>query len=283
MTQPTITMQIQKLEDEIGVKLFDRNSKPLSITPAGEQILMRAREILRDVDQLKAFVSEEKESLKGSFSLGVIPTIAPYLLPILLPRFVKKFPDTHLVVEELQTHQIIRRLKEGSLDIGLLSTPLEERQIREVALYNEPFLLYRNPLTHPEWQNEVLTGDLDYSHLLLLHEGHCFRDQTLNICRQAEDSSSLGFEYASGSIEGLKSLVRQGVGLTLVPEMAVNPAMDKEFTVPFAQPLPVREVGLAVHNSFTKEALIEALRDEIQEAIPKAFTRFSHFTRIKWR
>ncbi|MFT4679789.1 MAG: LysR family hydrogen peroxide-inducible transcriptional activator [Flavobacteriales bacterium] len=282
VTQPTLTMQVQKLEDEIGIKLFDRGQKPLVPTPTGEHFILRARQITREMDQLKEFVSSDKESISGSFSIGVIPTVAPYLLPLVLPDFIERYPDTHLVLEELQTAEIIRRLSAGTLDVGVLVTPLEERQIREIPLYNEPFLLYGNPKDSIMSHGLIVASELDSSRALLLNEGHCFREQTLNICGQST-APHKGFEYASGSLEGLKSLVRRGLGYTLVPELSVNEEVESDYLRRFDSPEPMREVSLAVHSGFSKEALIEILRDSIQAVIPEAFQQPQHYRRIRWR
>ena len=283
VTQPTLTMQVQKLEDEIGIKLFDRGQKPLKPTPTGEHFILRARQITREMDQLKEFVSTDKESISGSFTIGVIPTIAPYLLPAVLPGFIEKYPSTHLVLEELQTSEIIRRLSAGTLDVGILVTPLEEKQIREIPLYNEPFLLFGNPEDKIMSHELIEAQDLDSSKALLLNEGHCFREQTLNLCGQSAANPHQGFEYASGSLEGLKSLVRKGLGYTLVPELSVDQQVESEYLRRFDKPEPVREVSLAVHTGFSKEALIEILRDSIQSAIPDTFQKTQHFRRIRWR
>ncbi len=283
VTQPTLTMQVQKLEDEIGIKLFNRGQKPLVPTAAGEHFIVRARQITRDIDQLRDFVSTDKESVSGSFTIGVIPTIAPYLLPLVLPKFIVDFPDTHLVLEELQTADIIRRLAAGTLDVGILVTPLDEKQIREIPLYNEPFLLFGNPADTVMHHDHISANELDSSKALLLNEGHCFREQTLNICGKSNESEFQGFEYASGSLEGLKSLVKQGLGYTLVPELSISKEADADYLKRFEKPEPIREVSLAVHTAFSKEALIEALRDTIQSVVPEEFNKAHHFKRIRWR
>jgi LysR family transcriptional regulator, hydrogen peroxide-inducible genes activator len=283
VTQPTLTMQVQKLEDDIGIKLFNRGKKPLVPTATGEHFILRARQITREIDQLRDFVSTDKESVSGSFTIGVIPTIAPYLLPLVLPKFIVDYPDTHLVLEELQTAEIIRRLAAGTLDVGILVTPLEEKQIREIPLYNEPFLLFGNPDDKVMSHEHIVANELDSSRALLLNEGHCFREQTLNICGRTTESDFKGFEYASGSLEGLKSLVKQGLGYTLVPELSINKETDSVYLKRFDEPEPIREVSLAVHVAFSKEALIEALRSCIQSAIPEEFSKPYHFKRIRWR
>ncbi len=283
VSQPNLTTQIKKLEDEMGVKIFDRDSKPLKPTPAGEQILVKARQILREVAELREFVMDEKESLEGTFTLGVIPTVAPYLLPLFLPQFVRQNPKTNLIIREMQTSEIISALQKGTLDIGLLATPLDERNVREISLFNEPFLLYL-PEDHPfTRKNHILPAILDPNQVLVLDEGHCFREQTLKICESERNKNNFGFEYQSGSIESLIRLVDKGVGYTLVPELAVENETQNGRIRRFDAPEPVREISLAVQGGFTKEALIEALRSCILGAIPSRFQKIDEYIKVKWR
>ena len=271
VSQPNLTMQVKKLEEEIGARIFDRDKKPLQPTEIGQEIIARARQILRETRQLKEFVNHEKEALEGEGTLGIIPTLAPYLLPRFLPRFMRDNPRIHLKIEELQTSQVITRLQNGLIDIGMLVTPLQEPSIREVPLFYEPFMVYL-PENHRFMSEKLLLADeLDPSEILVLDEGHCFREQALSICKHARYSSTVGFDYQSGSIETLKSLVRNGVGYTLVPELSVLQEPDSAHVRRFNQPEPVREVSLAVHNSYIKESVIARLKASILEVIPTRF------------
>ena len=268
VSQPNLTMQVKKLEEEIGVRIFDRDKKPLQPTEIGSQIILRARQILREAKQLKEFVEHEKESMEGEFTIGIIPTLAPYLLPRFLPRFMKENPKLHLKIQELQTSQIISQLENGIIDIGLLVTPLNQAGIRELPVFYEPFLLYL-PENHKLFQQKLmLADDLDPSEVLILDEGHCFRAQTLSICKGAKSGSAIGFEYQSGSIEGLKSLVQNGVGYTLVPELSVINDLNDIHIKRFSNPQPVREVSIAVHSSYIRESVIKKLRETIQNVLP---------------
>lgn len=269
VSQPNLTMQVKKLEEEIGVRIFDRDKKPLQPTKIGKEVILRARQILRESKQLKEFVTHEKESLEGEFTVGIIPTLAPYLLPQFLPSFIKDNPRVHLKIRELQTSQIISQLENGLIDIGILVTPLEESSIREIPVFYEPFLLYL-PENHRFLEEKLmLADDLDPSEVLVLDEGHCFREQALSICREAKHGSSIGFDYQSGSIEALKSLVQKGVGYTLVPELSVSTENDGIHVRRFSDPEPVREVSIVVHNSYIKESVIDRLKCSIQEGVPK--------------
>lgn len=268
VSQPNLTMQVKKLEDELGVRIFDRDQKPLQPTDIGREVIARARQILRESRQLAEFVQYEKDALEGEYRIGIIPTLAPYLVPLFLPAFLQAYPQVHLKIQELQTNQIVSQIEKGLIDLGLLVTPLHEPAIREIPVFYEPFLLYL-PENHRLLREKLLLADeLEPGEVLVLDEGHCFREQALAICKGSAQASSIGFDYRSGSIEGLKNLVRKGVGYTLVPELSVSEAQDSPHLRRFAPPEPRREVSIAVHTSFIKESLIQRLRDSIQAVVP---------------
>lgn len=283
VAQPTLTLQVKKLEQELSTIIFDRKKHPLQPTPLGKEIIVKARQILREADALEVLVSSKKEIMTGRFHIGIIPTVAPYLLPKFLHEFTKKNNGTHLVIHEMQTEEIIKGLKRNTLDIGLLVTPLEEKELREIALYQEPFLGYLPP-NHPMYNEKLLDRKkLKREGLLILTEGHCFRSQVLNICSDSAMDNQK-FSYQSGSIETLKNLVKTGVGFTLVPELSIfESSMDTPYVRRFQEPQPTREVSLVVHKSFAKEALLNSLRDTIQENLPPVVQKVKHFTRVKWR
>ena len=271
ISQPNLTMQVKKLEDEIGIKIFDRDKKPLQPTEIGKEVIIRARQILRETKQLKEFVNHEKESMEGEFTIGIIPTLAPYLLPLFLPNFITSHPNVHLKIKELQTEQIINQLQNGMTDIGILVTPLNESTLREIPVFYEPFLLYL-PENHRFFNEKLLLAkDLDPREILVLEEGHCFRDHALEICKKSKSRSSIGFDYQSGSIEALKNLVKNGVGYTLVPELSVILELTDPHIRRFSEPQPVREVSIVVHNSYIKESVIHILYETIQGSVPERF------------
>ncbi|NBC84188.1 MAG: LysR family transcriptional regulator [Bacteroidetes bacterium] len=283
VTQPTLTMQVKKLEDELGVQIFDRSKKPLSPTRTGSFVIAKARQILREVNQMKEFVYLEKESLKGEYNLGIIPTLAPYLLPLFLGDFSRSNPEIKINITEMQTEEVIRHLHEGSLDIGMVVTPLEEGEMREIPMFYEPLLMYLSE-NHELYHTQHITpGMLNSKDVILLGEGHCFRNQALNLCQQRGENNTFQFDYKSGSIEGLKKLVQKGIGYTLVPELSVVDEMDSEFTKRFIHPQPVREVSLVVHKSFPKEKLLVEFQKHILNNIPKEFRQNENFVRVKWR
>ncbi len=279
VTQPTLTMQLRKLEEEMGVLLFDRSRQPITPTPAGAIILAKAREILHHTDQLYNYVKGEHTSLAGNFQVGVIPTLAPYLLPRFLPSFIEAHPETKLTIRELQTDRIIAQLRDGKIDIGILVTPLGERNIREIPLFNEPFIVYTMA---PFAEAPISSAELSQEGLLLLEEGHCFSAQTLELCQNRSDSGLSNLDYRSGSIETLKSLVKGGLGYTLIPALAELPD-DEPYLRHFAAPVPAREVSLVVHHSFVRERLLEALRDAIRHAVPDQYRHDSNYFKVRWR
>ena len=282
VTQPTLTLQIKKLENEMGTIIFDRTKQPIIPTAAGELIISKARQILREANQLKDIVNQQKDSLSGTFRIGVIPTIAAYLVPRFLNHFVENNPKTKLIIREVESNQIIHELNNDTLDIGLMATPLEENNLREVPLYNEPFLLYTSTL-HPYYHKaDMSPSEISAKGLWLLTEGHCLRNQVLNICNE-KNAKSTHFTYESGSIETLKNLVKHNMGYTLVPELSVIDDLDDQRIKRFIAPEPVREISLVVHNSFNKEAIIERLGESIKKDLPLHFERAKKSQRIKWR
>jgi LysR family transcriptional regulator, hydrogen peroxide-inducible genes activator len=266
VTQPTLTMQIQKLEEDMGIKIFNR--KPLQPTREGEKIINHAYRVLREVNQIREFVKYRKEDMHGEFRLGVIPSLAPYLLPLFLNYFIHCYPHTRLKVYEMQTVDLVAALRSDNLDLGLLVTPLMHRDLQEIPLFDEPFLLYL-PENHPLSNIKTATPDLlDTSEMLVLTEGHCFRNQLLNICSETTRKINNNFYYESGSIETLKRMVDKGMGYTIVPALSVNEPFDSSRVKPFAHPQPVREVSLVSSYSFTRHALKKKLADCIRTSIP---------------
>lgn len=279
VTQPTLSMMVKKLEEELGVKIFDRG-QPLKPSPTGEIIISRARQILQEIRNLKEFISNEKDSIQGEFRLGVIPTLAPYLLPRFLNKFLEQHPETSFAVMEMQTEEIIKNLKAGRLDVGILVTPLENKEIREVPVFYEPILLYTSQNLKYYQQEKVSIKSLNTENLLLLEEGHCFRGQIMNLCPAKGKRTHQQLSYQSGSFETLKAMVDNDYGYTLIPELAVD--TKRKQVKHFTSPEPVREVSLAVHTGFVKEMLLIKLREAILKAIPPHFKKNEKYTRVRW-
>lgn len=281
VTQPTLTMQVKKLEEEIGIQIFDRSKKPLQPTPMGEQVLLHAREVLREVQQLKDLVNDEQDRLDGTYRIGVIPTLAPYLIPVFLKALTQEHPEVKLIIREMQSVAIIEALHRGDLDLGLLVTPLDERHLVERPLYYEPFLLYL-PLEHPLRSVKRLDAmNLQGDDVMVLEEGHCFREQALNICGSRAESKQT-YRYQSGSIEALKNLVKQNMGYTLIPEMAVSDG-DAPYIRRFEAPQPTREVSIVTHKGFSRLAFVQLLQNIIVREIPDDFRSLKPTKRVRWR
>ncbi|VAW10038.1 Hydrogen peroxide-inducible genes activator =_ OxyR [hydrothermal vent metagenome] len=280
VTQPTITIQVKKLEEEIGFLIFDKSKSPFKPTGLGTLFIERAKVILSEVGELKSMVNEELERLEGKFKVGVIPTISPYLIPLISGGFSNKYQNTILEIEEMQTKNIISALQKGEIDIGVLVTPLDEPFIREIKLYNEPFVFYGQKSECLERKKSISTKEIqNMTNVWLLKSGHCFRNQVLNLCDSTNNNT---IQFQSGSIEALKKMVDNYGGFTLVPEMAIN-EYDKGCNIHFTEPKPIREVSIVFHHSFAKDALIDALRLEILDKIPNEFVKNKRVMKIKWR
>lgn len=284
VAQPTLTLQVKKLEAQMGLVLFDRSSQPLKPTPAGELFIAKARQILRDVQQLKNLVKDELEQMQGVFRLGVIPTVTPYLVPLFISDFVKQHADTKLEVHELQSAEIIKRLQTDQLDLGILATPLNEPELREVPVFYEPFLIFADEENQLLKQKGALrVEDLGPDGLWLLEQGHCFRNHTLNLCQFDGLREHRSIVMEGGSIETLKQMIKRVGGYTLIPELSFNPTLDAEYVVRFREPEPVREISIVVHKNFTRELLITELRKSIIRHTPDSFRKNQRFITVKWR
>ncbi len=267
VTQPTLSMMVQRLEDELDVKIFDRSRQPVVPTAVGQEIIDQARQVLHEVEYLREIAVATKGTLTGELRLGIIPTLSPYLLPLFLPAFVKKYPKVKLKISERTTARIVEMLQAGALDAGILVTPLQDSSIRETPLFYEPFVVY----TAQDYDKEfLLPEDIDPNQLLLLEEGHCLRSQILNIC-ELRSKTNLSVEYEAGSLETLKQLVDANNGITILPELATIYLSKTQLkkVKRLAKPEPVREVSLATHRHLVKERLVEALREQILNCLPE--------------
>jgi len=293
VAQPTLTTQFKKLEEELGVQLIDRQATPIRPTRIGEKIVAQARLILDDVAGLHSMLEEETATISGTYVLGIIPTLAPYLLPLFISSFSKKFPEVHLNIREMQSEQIMKGLKRKQIDVGLLVTPLEEKQLREIPLYYEPFLIYASPEEKILQRSPLLPKHVDPRSLWILQQGHCFRNQMLNICNSssgtvavAENSSGPdvgSITFQAGSIETLKNMVKNNHGYTIIPEMSVHAELDEYHINRFAPPQPAREVSLVVSKSFSREKLLLELRKAILEVVPEDFRKHDRYVGVAWR
>lgn len=272
VTQPTLSMQIQKLEETLGVKLFDRSKQPVVPTEIGIEIINQARIVLTENQKIKEIASDRQKELSGELKIGIIPTVAPYLLPKIINGFVEKYPQVKLIVWEKTTEEIIQQLKLGMIDCGLLSTPLHEHALVEVPVFYENFVAYVSKNSALSKKKNIVPDDIDMEEIWVLNEGHCMRDQVLNICHRKKSTKGFQhFEYNTGSVETLKRMVDQNNGATILPELALEDMTVKQMDKIryFKSPEPAREISLVIQKSFLKRKMIEALKNEILEFIPK--------------
>jgi LysR family hydrogen peroxide-inducible transcriptional activator len=274
VTQPTLSMQIHKLEDELGITIFDRSKSPVIPTERGEKIISQAKKILKQSKHIEDLASLSENKLQGTFRVGVIPTIAPNLLPLFLRSFSEKYPDVKLIFEEVVTEELLQLLSEDYLDVGIIATPVEQGNIFEEDLYYEPFIGYISK-SHPLAEKEKISvDDLDINNLWLLNEGHCFRDQTVKLCKK-QGSETLGeskIQFKSGNLETLKQLVEQDFGMTLLPYLAKNQLEEHCIQAHlryFDDPIPRRKVRIVYGREYLKKNIISAFKDEVLDAIPK--------------
>jgi LysR family hydrogen peroxide-inducible transcriptional activator len=276
VTQPTLSMQIQKLEEELGVKIFDRSKQPVVPTEIGEEIIQQARLLLSQSQMIREIISNKKGELAGELRLGVIPTLAPYLLPLFLKGFLLRYPKVKLRVTELTTEHIAQDLKKNKLDVGLLVTPLNDARLKEQVLFYEELVAYVSRSNALYEKKYVLPRDIDLDRLWLLEEGHCFRAQILNLCElRSALPEGRAFEYEAGSIETLRRMVEQDNGVTIIPELATLDlsAKQQKLVRYFDAPAPVREVSLVTHRDYVKKRLIAVLKEEILQALPQKVRR----------
>ncbi len=272
VTQPTLSMQVQKLEEELGLKIFDRSKQPVIPTEAGRAVIDQARKTLAEKQRIGEIIQEKKGILTGELRIGIIPTLAPYLLPLFVQTFTAKYPLIKLVVNELTTESVVARLREGRIDVGILVTPLQETGIREQVLFYEELLVYVSRKNAAWKKTYMLAQDIDPNKLWLLEEGHCFRSQIARLCelRKASKEGS-HFDYEAGSLETLRRMVELNDGITILPELATLDLTGKQQQLirHFKRPAPMREVSLVVHRDFVKQRLVQALHQEILRSVPE--------------
>jgi len=272
VTQPTLSMQIQKLEEELDILIFDRSKKPIELTETGRKIVQQARNIVNESDRIKDIVDQQKGFIGGLFRLGVIPTVMPTLLPMFLNNFIKKYPKVKLKIEELHTEAMLEKLREGHLDAGIAATPLEEENIKEQPLFYEPFVAYI-PSGHRLHKNlKIQSSELELDDILLLEDGHCFKDGILNICKSSKLSEDDKFSLESGSFETLVKLANEGLGMTLLPYLHTLDIKETEKgnLRMFTDPVPAREISLIYNKSELKMQIVEALRSTISGVVKGA-------------
>jgi len=270
VTQPTLSMQIQKLEEEYDVVIFDRSRKPVVATKIGSQVLEQFQSVLFEFEKIEQIIHSNHGELAGDYNLAIIPTLAPTLIPIFLSKFRNNFPKINITLKEMPTEQIILNLKKGALDAGLLSTPLEDPSIHEMTIFNEPlFIFHSNSL---DMKDRLNSKDLPLEHLVLLQEEHCLRNQVLDLCALSKkNSDQINFKFEAGSLSTLINIIQSDKFFTILPLLSVK-QLDKK-TIKhnikrFSDTTPFREIGLVTHRSHIKRNIHEALVDTIKKHLP---------------
>ena len=271
VTQPTLSMQIQKLEEFLNVKIFDRSKQPVVPTEIGSQIIAQARTVLQENQKIKELVNSQQHNITGELKIGIIPTVAPYLLPEVIAAMLQKYPDLKLVIWEYTTEDIIHHLKTGVIDCGILATPLVDLNIIETPLYYENFVCYISKNSKLYKKKTIDADDLVDENIWLFNEGHCMRSQVLSICRSTKTNRLQFLTYNTGSVETLIRMVDINNGATLLPELAIKELNSKQLNKVryFKSPAPVREISLVTHKNFVKKRMLNALQEEILAIIPR--------------
>jgi len=286
ITQPTLSMQIKKLEEDLEVVIFDRSKQPLIPTDVGKRIIEQSRIILQETEKVNNIVKDHKNLISGELKIGIIPTLAPYFLPLFIGNYKRKYPNILIKVEELTTEKIVDNLHRDLLDVGILVTPLKEDRINEKPLFYEEMMLYAHkdhPLHNKE---EVRVKDISVPEIWLLSDGHCFRHQVINLCSfKGSINEDLPFHFEAGSLETLMNIIDKEGGITLIPELAsIEMSTERSLHVrAFDDVTPLREVSLVYSRHFAKNKLIELLWREIVNSMPQSLLNKDRGTIVDWK
>ncbi len=286
VTQPTLSIQVKKLEDELGVIIFDRSRQPVVPTDIGAKLIEQARITLASAERIKEIIREEQQDVEGRLKIGIIPTLAPYLLPVFVGHYLRKYPAVKLEIEELVSEEIIRRLKHDAIDVGIFVTPYEDEKIVENPIFYEEMLVYAHPDHELLKKKEISLKDIATPEIWMLGDGHCFRDQVVNLCAiSGEQTRNLPFEFESNSLETLMRIVDVEGGFTLIPELALQymPEAKKQQVKSFSKNRPLREVSVIYSRHYTKQKLIHLLCNELQEVIPAHMLEAARGVVVKWQ
>jgi len=286
ITQPTLSMQIKKLEEDLEVVIFDRSKQPLIPTDVGKRIIEQARIVLQETEIINNIVKDHKNLISGELKIGIIPTLAPYLLPLFIGNYKRKYPNILIKVEELTTENIVDHLNRDLLDVGILVTPLKEERINERPIFYEEMMLYAHK-DHPlHSKQEVRVKDISVPEIWLLSDGHCFRHQVINLCSfKGSHNEDLPFHFEAGSLETLMNIIDKEGGITLIPELAaVEMSAERSLHVrAFDDMTPLREVSLVYSRHFAKNKLIELLWREIVNSMPQSLLNKDRGTIVDWK
>lgn len=286
VTQPTLSMQIKKLEDDLGVIIFDRSRQPVVPTDIGKKLISQAREVLASTQRITEIINEEKQEVAGSLKIGIIPTLAPYLLPIFIGDYIRKYPAVKVEVEELVSEEIIRRLKHDTLDTGIFVTPFHDPKIVEHPVFYEEMLIYAHPDHELLKKKDVDIQDIATPEIWMLGDGHCFRDQVVNLCEMHDTQhKNLPFDFESNSLETLMKIVDREGGFTLIPELALLYMTDekKKQIRSFTSYTPLREVSVIYSRHYTKQKLIDLLCADIKQVVSPRMLKKERGKIVEWK
>ncbi len=278
VTQPTLSMMIKKLEEELGVILFNRNAKPIKPSQIGALVVQQAKRVLNESGRIEHIIDDFTDNISGSYSLGLIPTIAPYLVPGIVQLVQQNTPEIQLHLFEAQTEQLIEDLSNGKIDAAILATPINNEDLVEVPLFYEEFLVFGDATLSGEY---VLPEQIDPNKLWLLEKGHCLRAQIINLCELKNIDNDRIF-YNSGSLETLIEVVRQNDGLTILPELTAKKLSqeDKVNLRRFMQPAPYREMSLVYHKYSAKHKFLESVQDMVEDIVPLSMRKLKSNSRV---
>jgi LysR family hydrogen peroxide-inducible transcriptional activator len=267
VTQATLSMMIKKLEQELDCVLFDRSRQPVVPTDIGQLVIAQAKSIWKEWEFLKQIPANASQKVEGELKIGIIPTLAPYLLPLFLSSFLHKYPLVKLKIQEQNTEPLLKQLASGKLDAGIMATPINDHQYKEKHLFNETFRVYVSQQEKTLKRKFILPEEIDVNRLWLLEEGHCLRSQVLNLCELQEKQAKLHhLDYETGSIESLMKITEINGGITIIPELATIDfeQSQKNRLRYFMEPVPAREISIVTYRHHVKQSLLQALEEEIK-------------------
>lgn len=272
VTQPTLSMQIQKLEDELNVKIFDRNKHPINMTEIGVEIVSQAKVILAEANKINEIIQNKTGQVAGTLKMAIIPTLAPYIVPQLIEKITSLYPDLQISIYEYQTHEIIQKLKDDELDCALVSTPLNEMQIKEYPLFYESLVAYFGKNETPLEKKSITVQDIDMQNFWMLNEGNCLRNQIINLCSEQINKiqSKKNFKYETSSVESLRKMVDKSGGATILPEFSILDFAEEnmERVRYFKGEEPVREISMVTNAHFVRMYILQKIMDEVLTLVP---------------
>lgn len=283
VSQPALTIQLKKLEEEIGIRIFDRTKSPVEPTTLGKALIEKAEKILKQVEDIRTFIIDKKDVLEGKVIVGIIPTLSPYLIPICLRSLQNALPKVKFHIREASTVYLVKELENGNIDVAVMATPTGNKLLREFPVFNEKFVSIIHPESTLHNSPHIEINDEFKKELLLLRDEYCYNSQLLDICQIKQTNPNKDFlKYDITSIETLKNLAKQNFGYAIVPELSVDNNTDSNYLMPFPSPQPSREISLVVHENYHKKQIVEKMNKVIHDSLPSFITDDSPLRKIRW-